>query len=118
VEFVYAFFHHLRVAAIENASGHFVQPDLTSISAAANSAAGENGFGSSIANSPAPAAYPIATFSWLMFKDNLQPDKRQAMLSFIEWMLTAGQKECSALGYAPLPPTLVASELAALRAHK
>jgi len=29
-----------------------------------------------------------------------------ALLELIRWILTSGQKDCSALGYAPLPPDI------------
>jgi len=32
-------------------------------------------------------------------------------VSFLKWMLADGQKDCAALGYAPLPKEVVAREL-------
>ena len=40
------------------------------------------------------------------------------MLAMLEWILTSGHKECSELGYAPLPHDLANRELDALRAMK
>jgi len=109
VEFIYAFDHHLSFASVANSSGRFIQADLPSIKAAA-----EN-YQISIANAPGEDAYPISTFSWLMFREPMEAAKREAMMSFLEWMLTSGQRECSALGYAPLPKSLVDRELATIR---
>ena len=39
-------------------------------------------------------------------------------MAFLEWMLTSGQRQCSALGYAPLPRNLVDRELSNLRKLK
>jgi hypothetical protein len=36
------------------------------------------------------------------------------MADFIRWALTAGQKYCVELGYAPLPDAVVKLEMAAL----
>jgi ABC-type phosphate transport system substrate-binding protein len=37
--------------------------------------------------------------------------KKPAFLELLQWTLTSGQKECSALGYAPLPREIVTREL-------
>jgi phosphate transport system substrate-binding protein len=117
VEFIYAFEQHLSLAAIRNAAGRFVQADLLSIAAAANTVAPavEGSFNASITNAPAADAYPISTFSWLVFGDQLESGKRKAMMSFLEWMLTSGQKQCAALSYAALPKQLADREMAAFR---
>ena len=36
-------------------------------------------------------------------------------LTFLEWVLTSGQRSCSALAYAPLPGEIAARELEQLR---
>jgi phosphate transport system substrate-binding protein len=72
----------------------------------------------SITNSLAANAYPISTFSWLVVPNSLDPAKEMAIKTFIEWMLTSGQRQCSALGYAPLPKNLVDCELSAIRKLK
>ena len=109
VEFIYAFDHHLSFASVANSSGRFIQADLPSIKVAA-----EN-YEISVVNAPGEDAYPISTFSWLMFREPMEAAKRAAMMSFLEWMLTSGQRQCSALGYAPLPKSLVDQKLAAIR---
>ena len=38
----------------------------------------------------------------------------KAMIDFMKWALTDGQKYCGDLGYAPLPADVVKLELAAL----
>lgn len=117
VEFIYALGRHLSSASLLNASGRYLQADLPSIMAAANSVAITSGkeLDVSITNASAPDAYPISTFSWLMFGDQLGPEKKAAVMSFLEWMLTSGQRQCSALGYAPLPQVLLNRELAIVR---
>lgn len=66
VELIYAVRHHLGMAAVRNASGHYVRADLESVSAAAVTATA--GFSAAappptLTNSPVEKAYPIATFS-------------------------------------------------------
>jgi ABC-type phosphate transport system substrate-binding protein len=37
------------------------------------------------------------------------------MVSFVEWILTSGQRECSALGYVPLPEDVIRAEQSMLQ---
>ena len=106
VELVYALRHQLSFGAVRNAAGEFVQADLSSLTAAGRGAAGamSSDFRVSITNAPEKGAYPIATFTWWLVPRNLGgTEKKPAFLELLQWMLTRGQKECSALGYAPLP---------------
>ena len=68
-------------------------------------------FDLSITNSLEVDAYPISTVSWIVLPPNLSAAKKAAAVGFLEWMLRSGQRECSALGYAPLPRNLVDREL-------
>jgi phosphate transport system substrate-binding protein len=73
----------------------------------------------SITNPPGPNAYPIASFTWMLFYENPQ-DKAQAraMVEFMKWALGDGQRFASELGYAPLPENVVQLELKALERIK
>ncbi len=115
-EFIYAFNHHLSFASVRNQSGRFVMPDLLSIMAAANWAGDKpETLSLSIVNSPEPSAYPISTLTWLVLPRVLSPEKKTAMTAFLDWMLTSGQRQCSGLGYAPLPRNVVDREMGAVR---
>jgi phosphate transport system substrate-binding protein len=116
VEFIYAFNHHLSFASVRNQAGRFVSPDLLSIMAATNWLGDKQEyFDLSITNSLEVDAYPISTVSWIVLPPNLSAAKKAAAVGFLEWMLTSGQRECSALGYAPLPRNLVDRELSVVR---
>jgi phosphate transport system substrate-binding protein len=117
VEFIYTFEHRLSFASVANSSGRFIQADLPSITAAANTVPTEahENFNASITNPPGADAYPISTFTWLVVREPMEAAKREAMMSFLEWMFTSGQRQCSALGYAPLPKRLLDQELATVR---
>ena len=54
-------------------------------------------------------AYPIATFTWLLFPEDMDDDKAKAARELIEYCLTEGQKSADALGYIPLPDSVVAT---------
>jgi phosphate transport system substrate-binding protein len=68
----------------------------------------------SITNAPGEDAYPIASFTWLLFYEN-PDDKVQAaaMVDFMRWALTDGQAFASELGYSPLPASVIEKELGA-----
>ncbi|WP_319380701.1 phosphate ABC transporter substrate-binding protein PstS [Thiomicrorhabdus sp.] len=52
-------------------------------------------------------AYPIATFTWLLVYKDQEDDKAKAMRDLIEYMVTTGQKSSDAMGYIPLPESVV-----------
>jgi phosphate transport system substrate-binding protein len=117
VELVYALRHRLDFGAVRNAAGEFVQADIASMSAAAVGTDGTTNSepGVSITNAEAKGAYPIATFTWWLFPADLGgADKKAALLPILRWMLTTGQRQCSALGYAPLPSAIARRELQTL----
>jgi phosphate transport system substrate-binding protein len=121
VELVYALRHQLSFGSVRNAAGEFVQADLSSLAAAATGAAGEmtSDFRVSITNAPGKGAYAIATFTWWLVPPDLGgAAKKQALLELLQWMLTSGQKESSALGYAPLPREIANRELQFLAKFK
>ncbi len=106
VEFIYALQHELSFGAIRNAAGEFSRADIASVIAAARaSATPQRDSGVSITGSPGRSAYPISAYTWVLLPEK-EPDggKKAALSELLHWMLTAGQKSCSALGYAPLPP--------------
>jgi phosphate ABC transporter phosphate-binding protein len=122
VELIYAIQHEVNYAAVKNAAGQFVRADLASITAAAESTAGtetSHDLRISILNAPGKNAYPVSTFTWLLVPEDIQdPQKLSSIAAFLRWMLTSGQKECSSLGYAPLPKGIVARELQAIERLK
>lgn len=117
VELIYAIQHQLNYAAVRNPAGRFIKADLAGITAAA-AEAGANSHGFSILNAPGHDAYPISTFTWLLVPKAGDAQKRAAIASFLRWMLTSGQKQCSSLGYAPLPREVIAGEMQAVDALK
>ncbi len=114
VELVYALRHQLSFGAVRNAEGEFVPADLASVSAAGRGATEtmSEDMRVSLTNIAGKGAYPIATFTWwLLPAERGGVEKRAVLLELLEWALTSGQKECSALGYAPLPREIASREL-------
>lgn len=120
VEMVFALQHQLSFGAVRNASGEFVRADLSSVTAAAASGTSNmtTDFRVSITNAPGAGSYPIASFTWLLVPRGADHERRAALAELLQWVLTDGQKECSELGYAPLPREVVNRELEALSVQK
>ena len=73
----------------------------------------------SITNAPGKGVYPISSFTWLLFYENPKDKGRgRIMVDFLKWALTDGQKYAKDLGYAPLPESVVALEMEALKRIK
>jgi len=114
VELIYALKNKMEYGSVQNAAGVYLKANLESVTAAAAGAAKNMpaDFRVSITNAPGKDAYPIASFTWLLIPSQIQDaQKRTALVSFLKWMLADGQKDCAALGYAPLPKEVVAREL-------
>ena len=120
VELVYAIQHQLSFGAVRNAAGEYIRADLSSLNAAATAkAGGQSASASSITNAPGQDAYPIAAFTFLLLPEQASDNrKRSALLELLRWVLTSGQKECSALGYAPLPREIANRQLEVLHRFK
>ena len=116
VELIYALQNKLPYGDVRNRAGQFVLASLESVTAAA--AAAENmpdDFRVSITDPPAAAAYPIASFTWLLVPTRIaDAEKGAAIKKFLEWMLSDGQSFAAPLNYAPLPLAVVTRERQAL----
>lgn len=117
VELAYALQNRMAAGRVRNAAGKFVRAGVSTISAAAAGAAHHTpaDFRISIIDPPGENAYPVASFTWLLAPARIgNPAKRRAIVAFLRWMLTAGQPMAESLGYAPLPPAVIAKELEAI----
>ena len=69
----------------------------------------------SITNAPGAGAYPIASFTWFVVPAKIDEDiKRNAIKSFLGWMLGPGQARAGALGYLELPKDVLSKEEGAI----
>jgi phosphate transport system substrate-binding protein len=117
VELIYALQNKVSYGSVQNMAGEFVTATVESVSLAAAEAAKSMpaDFRVSITNAPGKGVYPISSFTWLLLYESPK-DKAQAkaMVDFVKWALTDGQKFAPDLGYAPLPEAVVKLEMAAL----
>jgi phosphate transport system substrate-binding protein len=114
VELGYVLQNHMQSAVLKNANGEWIQATTESVTAAAAAAAKTMpaDFRVSITDAKGKGAYPISSFTWLLIPSRV-PDaaKKAAIIGFLKWMLTDGQKYCAELGFAPLPKSVVDQEM-------
>src|SRR3984885_8925873 len=94
VELIYAIQNKMSYGKVKNSSGAFVKADLASVSAAAAAVAKfmPDDFRVSITNPEGKAAYPIASFTWLLIPSKFaDAGKRDVVKDFLKWALTDGQ---------------------------
>jgi phosphate transport system substrate-binding protein len=116
IEYGYAKLTRATAAMLENKSGKFIAPGAESGAAALASAEFPEGNlpGSDVPNliawvsDPAAAdAYPIATFTWMLFYREQADDKAKVLRDLVEYCLTEGQKSADKMGYIPLPEEVI-----------
>jgi phosphate transport system substrate-binding protein len=107
VELQYAVVSGLSSAAVKNAAGKFVKGSSDGVTAAAEGALADfpDDFRQApIINGAGDTTYPIASYTYLLvYQDQTDATKGQALVAFLYWALTDGQKEEKAIGYAALP---------------
>jgi phosphate transport system substrate-binding protein len=115
VELIYALQNKIAFGSVQNAAGEFVKASVDAVTRAAASAQIPPDFRVSITNAPGPGAYPVSSFTWiLMYEDPKDKAAGKAIVDFMKWALTDGQKYAGDLGYAPLPGNVVMLEQSAL----
>lgn len=110
VELAYAIKNNLPYASIKNSAGNFVTPSLESVTAAAMNEAKKmpDDLRVSITNAGGKDSYPISGFTWLLiYKDQKNETKAKALVNFLKWAMTEGEKFAPALYYAPLPKEVI-----------
>ncbi|MBF6571281.1 MAG: phosphate ABC transporter substrate-binding protein PstS [Candidatus Binataceae bacterium] len=113
-ELTYALANKISFATVQNADGKWIVPSLGGVTAAAAGAAANMpaDFRVSITNAPGADTYPISSFTWLLvYSKETDKAKSAAIVKFLKWALTDGQKYAAPLFYAPLPAEVVQKEL-------
>jgi phosphate transport system substrate-binding protein len=114
VELIYAMQNKMAVGLLKNSSGTYLKPSLESVTeaAAAKAKSMPADFRVSIVNAPGKDAYPIASFTYLLIPSKIaDAKKKEAIVGFLKWMLTDGQKDCAGLDYSELPKPVIAAEM-------
>jgi phosphate transport system substrate-binding protein len=113
VELIYAIQNQMGYGLVQNASGKFVKASLASVTDAAAGAAVkmQKDIRISITDAPGAETYPICSFTYLLIPEKIaNPAKRDAIKTFLRWMLANGQGMVESLNYARLPKAVVAIE--------
>jgi phosphate transport system substrate-binding protein len=114
-ELSYAKSNDIPVAAIQNAKGAFTKPEPDAVTAAAEWAVAQpqtkepyslHQLTYSLTNAEGEKAYPICGFSYAVLYQKEPPAKGKALVEFLKWATTDGQKFAVGLHYAPLPGEL------------
>lgn len=106
VELSYAYAKDLPYALLQNRAGEWVDANQQTITAAADSLADQmpSDLQQSITDAPGASAYPITSYSYLLFfKQQNDPAKVTSFSKFVTWILHDGQSYAAPLHYAPLP---------------
>lgn len=111
VELNYATANHIPYASVQNRDGRFVKATLESVAAAGKGAVGQmtpQKLAVNIWDQPGADAYSIASFTYIILYQDLRnvktPEQRKALVDFLHWAVTDGQKYAVELDYAPLTP--------------
>jgi phosphate transport system substrate-binding protein len=107
VELAYVLQNKMSYAKLKNRAGSFVEPSLESVSAAAEGALKKMpaDFRVSFTNAGGEGSYPICGFTWIMVYPTIA-NNGKALVDFLTWAVTDGQKMAPSLDYAPLPSSL------------
>ena len=117
IEYGYAIATKQPMAILQNKAGKFVTPGDESGKAALASAEFPT---KTLPGSDTPdlrvwvsdpageQAYPIATFTWMLFYKDQDDAKAKVLRDLVEYSLTKGQTMAPKMGYIPLPDSVVA----------
>jgi phosphate transport system substrate-binding protein len=109
IEYGYAKSQNLPFAALENKSGQFVTASTASGQAALASTSLPDDLIAWASDPEGKDAYPIVTYTWLLFYKKYDDGKKLAALKdLLGYGLGEGQKEAEPLGYIPLPEPVTA----------
>ena len=112
VELAYVMQNKLSYALVQNPSGRWIAPTLSATVAAA--ALGAKAMVQTkdvrvaISNSPAPDAYPICGFTYMLIPaQQTDQAKGQALVAFLWWAIHDGENDAPLLFYARLPASVL-----------
>jgi len=108
IEYAFAKFAKVEMALLQNKAGQYVAPGGEGGPAALASVQMPPNLRAWVPDPEAPKAYPIATYTWMLFyKSNKDPKKAAALREMVDYCLTEGQKLSGQMGYIPLPDNVV-----------
>lgn len=114
VELIFALQNKIAFGDVQNAAGKAVHATMEGVTAAAASMTNPPAdLRMSITNAPGDTAYPISAFTYLLiYKTQTDASKGKALVDFLKWGVTDGQRFAADLHYAPLPENIVKADQA------
>ena len=110
LEYAFAKFAKLDMAQLQNKAGQYASAGTDSGPTALGSVTLPADLRAWVTDPEAPKAYPITTYTWMLFyKENKDPKKAAALRELVDYCLNDGQKISQQMGYIPLPPNVVAA---------
>lgn len=114
VELIYALQNNLKYGNIKNQEGQFIAPSLETLTKAAEQSVTEipDDLRQSITNAKGKESYPISSYTYLLiYEKQKDAGKGKTLKEFLVWAMNDGEKFAKDLGYAPLPPSVIAKSL-------
>ncbi|MFM7394108.1 MAG: phosphate ABC transporter substrate-binding protein PstS [Cyanobium sp.] len=100
---------NIRAAALQNKSGAFVKPNLTSGAAALNNIKLNSMLAGEDANPGGAASYPISTLTWILAYQKGNGAKAATIQKAMEYLLGPAQSKADDLGYVPLKGVILSN---------
>jgi phosphate transport system substrate-binding protein len=107
IEYGYAKLTGANSALLENKAGNFVAAGAESGKAALASAKLPEDLRVWVEDPEGKDAYPIATFTWMLFYEEQDDKKAEVLRNLVEYCLTEGQTIADKMGYIPLPENVI-----------
>jgi len=107
IEYGYAKLTKADFALLQNKAGQFVLADTKSGQATLATATFDDRLRGWIEDPAGPDAYPIATFTWLLFYKKQDAKKAEWLRKLVEYCVTTGQSISDSMGYIPLPANVI-----------
>jgi phosphate transport system substrate-binding protein len=105
VELTYALSNGLQVGFVKNRAGHFIQPCVETVTAAARDLALPEDLRFDLTDTPGDDAYPISGTTWaLVYQRQTDETRAKTLVNFLAWVLDEGQTKARGHNYAPLSP--------------
>ncbi|MBO3768486.1 MAG: phosphate ABC transporter substrate-binding protein PstS [Thermoproteota archaeon] len=121
IELAYALQNNITFALLKNKDGNFVDATIDNIKAAVAAKAvtlpkGDECWENvSLVNADGKNSYPIVSFTYILVFRDLSylkdTEKAKALVDFLKWAVTDGQKYAPDLYYVPLPQEVVKIDL-------
>ena len=104
----YALNRQWPMAQIQNSSGHFVTASVSSVIKAAEQTLNQtNELFHPMAQAGGEGVYPLSSYTYLLFYQQMFGTKGKALLKLLHWVLKDAQKFSEKLYYIPLPDPVV-----------